>query len=516
MSFWKRINIDLFWISLLALVSMLIQLLAYKPLGFHRDEFLYLALGRHLDTGYWSNPPLMGLISALSQQLPGNSIFTTRFFPALSGAFLVILTGLITKELGGKRFAQLFACLGLISSILFLRTSSMLMPVPFDILFWTISLYFLLKYVNTKRSKFILIIGITIGIGLLNKYNIGFLAVAILLAIPFTNYRVLYKNSFSWLAIFIAVMLLLPNLLWQFQHHFPVIGHLNELVRTQLVNVNRINIITDQFFLLTGSSILWFPGLFWLLRSAKVKEFRIFGLIYLIVLGIFIILRGKSYYTAGLYPFLVAAGGVYWENALKRNYSKLFTLGIVLLINFSIVPIGIPVFNTKGLISFFRGIHQKTGVEVATRWEDGRIHPLPQDYADMLGWDELAKLVIKACDTMKDKSQIMLYGENYGEAGSIEHYTRSLGYGPACSFSDSYLLWAPDSISKKKTVFIYINSEMGQDVRNLFAQIDSLGSITNKYAREFGTSVYMCRRARNSFPEFWARRVKQVKAARFH
>jgi hypothetical protein len=108
----------------LAIAGLLIQVLAYKPLGFHRDEFLYLALGRHLDTGYWSNPPLIGLISALSQFLRGNSLFATWVIPALADAVLIFFTGLACKELGGTRFAQIFACLGLISCILFLRAFS--------------------------------------------------------------------------------------------------------------------------------------------------------------------------------------------------------------------------------------------------------------------------------------------------------------------------------------------------------------------------------------------------------
>lgn len=186
MSFWKRLNTDLFWISLLALVSMLIQFLAYKPLGFHRDEFLYLSLGKHLATGYWSNPPLIGLISALSQLLPGHSIFDTRLFPALAGAGLIILTGLITKELGGGRFAQIFACTGLILSTLFLRAYSMLQPVPFDIFFWTLCLYYLLKYVKSKKSVYIIFLGIAVGLGLLNKYNVIFLFAGMAVAILFT------------------------------------------------------------------------------------------------------------------------------------------------------------------------------------------------------------------------------------------------------------------------------------------------------------------------------------------
>jgi hypothetical protein len=276
-----------------------------------------------------------------------------------------------------------------------------------------------------------------------------------------------------------------------------------------------MNIVTDQFFIFFGSSILWFPGLLWLLFSAKSKEYRVFAYIYLAVLGIFILLRGKSYYAAGLYPFFFAAGAVFWERMLKRNYLKYLTLGIVLFLNWLLVPTGIPVYNTEGLVKYFDRVSKRTGNTVATRWEDGNAHPLPQDYADMLGWDELANVVIKACDTIVDKKQIMIYGENYGQSGSIDHYTYKLGYDHAVGFTDSYLLWAPDTISHNKKIFVYVNDELGADIKKLFAQIDSAGCITNKYARERGTSVYICRKPIGDFPKFWAWRVKQVKQERF-
>ncbi len=515
MAIFKRINTDLFWICVLAGFSLFIQLFSFTPLGFHRDEFLYLALGKHLDTGYWSNPPLIGLISAVSQLLPGSSLFTTRLFPALAGAFLIILTGLITKELGGSKFAQVFACTGLILSTLFLRAFSMLQPVPFDILFWTLCLYYLLKYIKTKKPVYIILLGIVVGIGILNKYNVIFLVAGILVAILFTSQRVLYKKPYSWWAVLIAFLLILPNLLWQIHYHFPVIGHMNELVRTQLVHVERMGIIKDQFFIFFACSLLWIPGLLWLFLSSRAKEFRVFGFIYIIVLAIFVFLRGKSYYSAGLYPFLFAAGAVFWDKLNASNYLKYIPLCFVVFLNFLFIPTGIPVYKTEGLVDYFNMMSKKTGVDMGTRWEDARIHSLPQDYADMLGWDELANLVIKACDTIADKRQIMIYGENYGQAGSIDHFTHKLGYEHTIGFNDSFLFWAPDSITSQKKIFIYVNDQMGQDVRKLFAQIDSVGSITNKYAREYGTTVYMCRNARYDFPKFWAMRVKQVKKERF-
>lgn len=151
------------------------------------------------------------------------------------------------------------------------------------------------------------------------------------------------------------------------------------------------------------------------------------------------------------------------------------------------------------------------GMKSLLRWEDGNTHPLPQDFADMLGWDELGDIVIRACDTIPDKERIMIYCENYGQAGAIDHYVEGHGLPEAASFSDSYLLWIPDSIAKQKDCFIYVNNELGDDVDSLFTHIIPVGSITNPLAREFGTTVYLCRNPRGDFRSFWEGRVKEVK-----
>jgi 4-amino-4-deoxy-L-arabinose transferase-like glycosyltransferase len=512
MNFRIKLNNSLIWVVLIAATTLLVHLITYNSLGFHRDEFLYLALGRHLSSGYWSNPPLIAMISYLSQLIPGDPLFTTRLFPAIAGAVLVVITGLIARELGGKLYAQVLACLALSFSLLILRGYSMLQPVPFDILIWTLILYWFLRYVNTARPLFLLLIGMAFGLGLLNKYMVIFLAAGMLIAILFTPYRRLWSNRHTWYAILIALLLFLPNLTWQISHDFPVFRHMLELRDSQLVNVRRLNILTDQLLLFTFGSIIWVSGLVWLLIAGRSKNFRVFGLIYLVILAVFLLLRGKSYYTAGLYPFMFAAGGVSIERFLKSKVWQIAFAVLVVLLSSLTAPGGIAIMPASKLAAFYAKMPPKMGVEALLRWEDGRMHPLPQDFADMLGWDELGTIVIKACDSIQDKNRIMIYAENYGQAGAIDHCTRCHGLPEAVSFSDSYLLWVPDTIQKSKNIFVYVNNELGGDVDSLFSCIDSVGSITNPYAREVGTTVYLCRSPRSDFRTFWSQRVKEVKA----
>ena len=102
-----------------------------------------------------------------------------------------------------------------------LRGYSMLQPVPFDILFWSLILYWLLRYINSEKPLYIILIGIGFGLGILNKYMVVFLAAGLLLAIILTPYRRLWINKYTGLAVLIALLLFLPNLCWQYTHQFP-------------------------------------------------------------------------------------------------------------------------------------------------------------------------------------------------------------------------------------------------------------------------------------------------------
>jgi hypothetical protein len=431
--------------------------------------------------------------------------------PAVAGFIVVLLTGLIARELGGGTYAQVLSCLTLTGSLLFLRAYSMLQPVPFDILFWTASLYFLLRYINSRKNLWLIILGICFGLGLLNKYMVIFLAAGIFVALLLTSYRKTLGQKTIWIAVAIALLLFLPNLIWQYTHGFPVIRHMEELRETQLVNVKRINIVIDQLLMLTFGAIIWLAGLIWLTFNRSAKPFRIFAIIYFTVLAIFLVLKGKSYYMAGFYPFLFAAGGVAWERTLHSSGWRISVAAIVFLLGLPLVPAGIPIVPAEKLASYFGNISPKMGGEALLRWEDGKMHPLPQDFADMLGWDELGNIIVKASDTIEDKRRIMIYGENYGQAGAVDHYGQTHNLPPAISFSDSYLMWMPDSVSSNVNMFFYINGERGDDIFPMFERVDSIGCITNPLAREYGTSVFLCRNPGPEFREFFKKKVREVK-----
>jgi len=507
---WLKINYVNIIIFALALFTVVIHLIFSYNLEFHRDELLYFSLGQHPALGYATVPPLTGWVAWLMQNIFGYSLFAVRFFPALLGGLMVFLISALAKELGGSDYSRILACIGIIISIFGLRTFLLFQPVHIDLLMWTLSFYLAIKYINTSSGKYLILFGITAGIALLNKYLIGILFFSFLIIIPFTKYRNLFRNRNLWYGILTGILVFSPNLIWQIANGLPVIEHLGELKRTQLVNVDQAAFLMEQLVMPGAVSILTVAGIIFLIINKEVRKFRFLGLVVISVIITLMLLHGKSYYTQGIFPFLIAAGAVSWENLLRKTWLKILLPLLLIILTLPILPIGVPVYKTERLIKYFKDIGTNYGMDFVCRFEDNSIHSLPQDYADMLGWEELTGIADKAWQIVPDKKSAFIYCENYGQAGAITVIGKKYGLPEAVCFSESFRYWIPKKFDPDVKSFVYINDEMGEDVRLLFAKITKIGSISNPDAREFGTTVWLCEDPFDSFNKFWALRIKDL------
>jgi hypothetical protein len=507
---WLRINLLNIIIGILALFTVVIHLIFSYNLEFHRDELLYFSLGRHPAFGYATVPPMIGWIAWTMQNIFGYSLFAVRIFPALLGGLMVFLISALAKELGGSGYSRILAALGIILSIFGLRTFLLFQPVHIDLILWTLSFYLVIKYINTLSGKYLILFGITAGLALLNKYLIGVLFFSFIIIIPFTQYRTLLRNRKFWYGILAGILVFSPNLIWQIVNGLPVFHHLSELKRTQLVNVDQSAFLIEQLVAPGAASILTVAGLIFLLINKKVRKFRFLGFVVLSVIITLMLLHGKSYYAQGIFPFLIATGAVSWGNLLKKTWLKIFLPLLLIILTLPIIPIGVPVYKTQGLIKYFKNIGTNYGMDFVCRFEDRSIHSLPQDYADMLGWEELTRITNDAWQLIPDKKAAFIYCENYGQAGAITVIGRKYGLPEAVCFSESFRYWIPMKFNPDVTSFVYINDEMGEDVRMLFKKITKVGSISNPDAREFGTAVYLCEDPIGSFNKFWELRIEDL------
>jgi hypothetical protein len=494
----------------MALFSILFHLFFINNLEYHRDELLYFSLGQHPAAGYATVPPLIGWSAWVMKSIFGYSVFAVRLLPALISGVMIFLAASMAKELGGSRYGSFLAALGLLISIFFMRSFSLFMPVFMEIFLWTLCIYWVIKYLNSQEDKFLILFGVTAGFALLNKYLAGFLFATFLIIIPFTQYRSVLRKKMFWIGLACGFLVFLPNLVWQVTKGFPVFKHMSELYKTQLVYMDIPLFLREQLLMPFAGSVFTIAGILFLLTKQKGKKFRFLGILSLIVITGLMILKGKSYYTLGVFPMLIVSGGVAYDNWLKRKWLRIVVPVALVVITLPVLPMGVPIYKPDGLIKYFKGLEENYGLTVGRRFEDGSIHSLPQDYADMLGWEELTYLANKAWQMIDDKKAGFIYCENYGHAGAITVIGKKYGLPEAVCFSESFRYWVPKQFNPDIKSFIYINDELGEDVNALFKKISVVGSISNPHAREFGTTVYLCEDPIGSFNDFWAQRIKKL------
>ncbi|MCX6280449.1 MAG: glycosyltransferase family 39 protein [Bacteroidetes bacterium] len=498
------------WVYFIALFNVCLHLAFYNTLGFHRDELLYFSLGQHLNAGYASVPPFIGFIAWLMINTLGYSLFACRIIPILLGGLMVILTGAIARELKAKQYAQVLAAIAFVVTPFNLRTYMLFMPVCFDCFFWSLILFIMLRWINTRENKYLLYMGLAAGLAMLNKYLIAVELFAILIMFAFSSYRKIFLNKYFYFACLLALIVFLPNLIWQLKNNLPVLTHMHALHDNQLVHVDRIAFFTDQLFIVVMAALLVIPGLLYMGFAGTMKQYRPLFLASIISLLIIAILRGKSYYTIGLFPFWIAAGGVFWETRLKSIVSRILLPASMILFTIPILPMGIPVYHAPKLADYFAGAKRTTGFDMALRWETGRIHSLPQDYADMLGWEEIAAGTAKAYSRVPDKKSCMIYAEYYGRAGAVMVLGKKYHLPEPVCFSESFFYWFPRHPQTEIKTLIYINDELGEDIHDLFADCRLINRVSDTLAREYGTGVWLCTNPRTSFNAFWKHRIPQI------
>ncbi len=493
----------------LALVSIMIHLLVVNNLEYHRDELLYFSLGLHPATGYASVPPLIGWIAWFMENIFGVSVFAVRLFPALLSGIMVLLTASIARELGGSEYASFLSALGLSVSIFFMRSFGLFQPVHIEIFLWTLCIYIIIKYINSSSDKYLIYFGIVAGLALLNKYLAGLLFAGLLLVVPFTDHRTIFRKSKFWIAMGAALVIFLPNLIWQASHGFPVFHHINQLYDTQLVHMSTTLFLSEQLLMPFTGSLFTIAGIIFLLADNRIRKFRFLGLLSLFVISALMILKGKSYYTLGVFPLIIASGAVAYDKWLRNNLTRILFPVLIVLVTLPVVPMGIPVYGKYGLKKYFRKLDEKYGIDTGRRFEDGTIHSLPQDYADMLGWNELTQIAQTAYHMIDDKDASFIYCENYGQAGAVTIIGKKYGLPEAVCFQESFSFWFPQEFDPDITSIVYINSAPGEDVKTLFRKITLVGRISDPDAREFGTGIYLCQDPVYSFNKFWKARTAQ-------
>jgi hypothetical protein len=479
--------------------------------GYFRDEFYYIACGRHLAWGYVDHGPVVALQARLAETLFGKSLAGLRALSAAAGAARVLLAGLLAWALGGRRPAQGLAMLCVIVAPIYLGIDSFLSMNSFESMFWMTCLLalVLLDQDRIRPVSAWILFGISAGAGLLNKPSMAFFLVALALAMLLSPQRRLLFTRYAALGIAILLAIVTPNLLWEIRNHWPTLEFLhNGRVGNKNIVLGPVSFLIEQGRDLHPLTVfIWIPGLVWLLRR---KPHRWLGILWLLFFAAMLALHAKDYYVAPVYPLLFAAGGVAWEGRfakrrlVQRNFAFAFPVAELTLIVTSLIilPLSIPVFTPQTWLRYTRATHL---YKQSSNSENDPSGILPQFFADRFGWQEEADKVSAIYHSLspEDQSKAVVFTQNYGEAGSLLFLKSPADRPPVISGHNNFWLWGPQGATGE--VVISINgaslARMLQSYRSctIAARMDD--PLSMPFERR---NIYLCYGRKASLASDWA------------
>ncbi len=481
---------------LLALAKFLLHLLTNNAYGFHRDELAFLDDARTLDWGYVAYPPITPWIGRVALELFGPTLVGVRFFPALAQCCVVVLAGLMARELGGNRVAQLLSAVATAITPLSLLQSALFQYVSFDYLWWVLIAYLTLRLLNRGDQRGWLAIGAAIGLGMMTKYTLGFLVVGIVVGVLLTQPRRHLTSRWLWGGVALSLLIFLPNLIWQWQHNFISLEFLQSIHARDVAIGRTDDFLIEQLFV-TASAItvpLWILGLVSYLFLPAGKRFRLLGWMYVIPLVLMWWMQGRAYYLAPAYPMLLAAGMVrveQWRTSLAPKPARfaLHTACTLLMIG--------------GVIS--AALMLPLAPINSVWWHT--VSQVHDNFVEQIGWEDLVASVAEIYATVPANEQptTAILASNYGEAGALNLYGPAYKLPTAISGVNSY--WLRGYGDASPTTLVIIGYPL-EDAQRYFADCTRMRYITNRYGVEneetrAHVAILLCRAPRQPWPILW-------------
>jgi hypothetical protein len=449
-------------------IAALTHLLTAKGYGYFRDELYYLACGEHLGFGYVDHPPLIGAIAAAVRSLLGESLPAIRLLPTLAAGATVGLAGAIARELGGGRYAQILAGLATLLAPAYLGIFGILSMNAFDLLFWAAGWWLLARLLRTGDQRLWLAFGALAGVALENKISVLFLGFGIVTGLVLDRRWEIVRGRWLWIGGAIAGLLFLPHLAWQASNGWPTLEFMENARRLKMMPLSPAAFLGSQV-LLAGPAALpvWIGGLVFLLLAGRGRPYRALGSACLAILVLMIGTHAKPYYLAPAYTLLFAAGGVAVETWAAHGAAvRAAVMGLVVLGGLVTAPLAKPLLPLETYVRYAA----RLGIAPASD-ERHRLGRLPQHFADMRGWPELAETVARVYRALPrpDQERACIFGQNYGQAGAIDLFGPRLGLPKAISAHNSYYLWGPRDCTGEVVIVIDDDRET---LESLFERVD--------------------------------------------
>jgi 4-amino-4-deoxy-L-arabinose transferase-like glycosyltransferase len=480
----------------LALSIILLHTLTNGQYGFHRDELATLDDARHLAWGYVAYPPVTPFIARFALELFGPLLIGLRLFAALAQGAAVLLSGLMARELGGKRLAQALAAFAVAVSPLSLDAGFLFQYVSFDYLWWVCLAYFMIRLLKSEDARWWVAIGAVIGLGMMTKYTMGFLVVGIVAGVLLTPVRRHLKSPWLWCGVALSLLVFLPNLLWQVQHHFISLDFLR-YIHARDIGIGRTEgFFREQFFISANlfSVPLWIGGLLFFFVGPERKRYSLMGWLFLVPFLLFSIAKARSFYIAPAYPMLLAAGAVAgerWVSSLSPGWARLTkTLTWATLATGGVIAVAFVLPIAPVNSSWWKVVNKGN-----------------DSFREQIGWPELVETVASIRHSLPaaEQEQAGILAGNYGEAGALNLYGPAYGLRQTISGINSYWLRGYGDPPPQTLIVVGLSRDF---LQRSFESCELAGHITNPYGiKNEETSehpdIFVCRRLRKPWAEFW-------------
>jgi 4-amino-4-deoxy-L-arabinose transferase-like glycosyltransferase len=498
--------------AVIAVIALHLVVSLITPFEIHRDELLYLAMGRNLSLFAMDFPPFIAIVAELQRALFGDALWSIRLSPALAHGATVLMSALIAWRLTGGRFAQVVAMTAAATAPLYMRAGTLFQPVVFDQLWWTIALYALVRIAaedkdDSDLTRHWILFGVSCGVGLLTKFSILFFGVAAALSIVVIRPRWLRTRG-PWIATALTLLIGAPSLIGQLRLGFPVLDQMATLRAGQLDRITPAQFLAELVLMQGPASFLLAAGgAGALLASRSLAQWRVVGWTTVLAILVIMGLRGKPYYVGPVFPALYAAGAVILASYLQRisrgpllHLARAGVLAAIVGWGMAGLPIALPVLRPEPTARFAAA----TGVTSAVMTNQGLILELPQDFADMLGWERKVARVAAVYDSLPaaEREDAVIVPANYGQAGAIDFYGPRFGLPPARLPLGSYWFWGPGD--KPGRVVIKVGNER-EDLEEFCGDLTLATRIEEQWVvpEERNVAVWICRDLPRTLHEIW-------------
>jgi hypothetical protein len=464
--------------------------------GFHRDELATIDDARFLSWGYVVYPPITPFLARVSMTLFGASMIGLRLFAALAVGIAMVLTGLMAREIGGRRPAQLVAAFAAAIAGPVLSFGYLFQYVAFDYLWWVLAAWVTIRLLRSEDQRWWLALGAVVGLGMMTKFTMAFLLAGIVGGIFLTKPPWLL-NKWLWCGAALSLLIFLPNLIWQVRHDFITLDFLR-FIHARDVRMGRADgFLPAQFWAITNCVTvpIWIAGLYFLFFKPKGKPYRMIGWMYLIPLAILFIARGRPYYLTPAYPMLLAVGAVWGERWLETLSPR--PAGTVRrVVRNSMIISGIA---TAAMVLPL--------APPGSRWwriADG----INQNFNEEFGWREMTDAVIRARDSLQaDDAPVGVLAGDAGEAAAINLYGRAHGLPEVISGSNSHWLRGYGNPPPKTVIAAGF---LRADLETVFASCELADHFTIPYGIENNAigdhpDIFVCRHPNEPWDIFWKR-----------